>query len=118
LDESQNSDGRREWSKQNTDQCDCHVVTSIWWRIETIARKWRTTPYYNHEHRHSGIALHTPASVHYGTSTEISAQRAATLDAAYAANPDRFRGRRPAPPKLPTVAWINDPSREALIQNN
>ena len=74
--------------------------------------------YYNHEHRHSGIALHTPASVHYGTSTEISAQRAATLDAAYAANPDRFRGRRPAPPKLPTVAWINDPSREALIQNN
>jgi hypothetical protein len=43
LDESQNSDGRREWSKQNTDQCDCHVVTSIWWRIETIARKWRTT---------------------------------------------------------------------------
>ena len=30
----------------------------------------------------------------------------------------RFRGRRPAPPKLPTVAWINDPSREALIQNN
>ncbi len=34
------------------------------------------------------------------------------------ANPDRFRGRRPAPPKLPTVAWINDPSREALIQNN
>ena len=74
--------------------------------------------YYNHEHRHSGIALHTPASVHYGTATEIHAQRAATLDAAYAANPDRFRGRRPAPPKLPTVAWINDPSREALIQND
>ena len=74
--------------------------------------------YYNHEHRHSGIALHTPASVHYGTATEIRAQRAATLDAAYTANPDRFRGRRPAPPKLPTEAWINDPSREALIQNN
>lgn len=74
--------------------------------------------YYNHEHRHSGIGLHTPASVHYGTATEIRAQRAATLDAAYAANPDRFRGRRPAPPKLPTVAWINDPSREALIQND
>jgi putative transposase len=73
--------------------------------------------YYNHEHRHSGIGLHTPASVHYGTATEIRAHRANTLDAAYAANPDRFRGRRPAPPKLPTVAWINDPSREALIQN-
>ena len=23
--------------------------------------------YYNHEHRHSGIALYTPASVHFGT---------------------------------------------------
>lgn len=73
--------------------------------------------YYNHEHRHSGIALHTPASVHYGTATEIRAQRAVTLDAAYTANPDRFRGRRPTPPKLPTVAWINDPSRQANIQS-
>jgi putative transposase len=38
-----------------------------------------------------------------------------TLDAAYAANPSRFAGR-PTPPKLPTVAWINEP-QEALIQN-
>ena len=73
--------------------------------------------YYNHEHRHSGIALHTPASVHYGTATEIRAQREITLDAAYTANPDRFRGRRPTPPKLPAAAWINDPSREATIQS-
>lgn len=73
--------------------------------------------YYNHEHRHSGIGLHTPASVHYGTATEIRAQRTATLDAAYTANPDRFRGRRPTPPRLPVAAWINDPSREANIQS-
>jgi len=73
--------------------------------------------YYNHEHRHSGIGLHTPSSVHYGTATEIRAQRAVTLDAAYAANPDRFRRRRPVPPALPAVAWINDPSREANIQS-
>jgi putative transposase len=73
--------------------------------------------YYNHEHRHCGIGLHTPASVHYGTATEIRAQRAVTLDAAYAANPDRFRGRRPTPPRLPTAAWINDPSRQANIQS-
>jgi len=64
--------------------------------------------YYNHEHRHVGIGLHTPASVHYGTVTEIRAHRAVTLDAAYAANPTRFT-RRPTPPKLPTVAWINPP---------
>jgi putative transposase len=73
--------------------------------------------YYNHEHRHSGIGLHTPATVHYGTATKIRAQRAVTLDAAYSANPTRFGNRRPTAPKLPTVAWINDPSREPLIQN-
>lgn len=73
--------------------------------------------YYNHEHRHSGIALHTPASVHYGTATEVQANRAATLDAAYTANPARFRHRPPTPPELPTVAWINDPQRQALIKS-
>ena len=59
----------------------------------------------------------TPASVHYGTAGEIRAQRAATLDAAYAANPARFHHRRPRPPKLPTVAWINEPTPEALIKS-
>ncbi len=73
--------------------------------------------YYNHEHRHSGLGLHTPASVHHGTALEIRAQRATTLDAAHAAHPGRFR-RRPVPPQLSTAAWINQPSREALIHNN
>lgn len=73
--------------------------------------------HYNHIHRHSGIGLHTPASVHYGTATEIQAHRAATLDTAYAANPARFRHRPPTPPKLPTIAWINEPTQEALIQS-
>lgn len=73
--------------------------------------------HYNHVHRHAGIGLHTPASVHYGTAAEIRAQRAVTLNAAYAANPARFRHRRPQPPKLPTVAWINEPSPEALIKS-
>ena len=74
--------------------------------------------YYNGEHRHSGIGLHTPASVHCGTVHQIRTQRAATLDAAYAANPARFRHRRPRPPALPDAAWINQPQREALIQSN
>jgi hypothetical protein len=34
-----------------------------------------------------------------------------------AANPDRFSNRRPTPPKLPTVAWINEPTPEALIHS-
>ena len=68
--------------------------------------------YYNHEHRHSGIGYHTPASVHFNTAAEVRAQRAETLQAAYAANPVRFRHRRPEPPELPTVAWINEPLPE------
>lgn len=46
--------------------------------------------YYNTEHRHSGIGLHTPASVHDGTATTIRAKRAEVLTDAYAANPSRF----------------------------
>lgn len=74
--------------------------------------------YYNHEHRHSGIALHTPASVHHGTAGQIREQRRQTLHAAYATNPARFRHRQPEPPTLPAAAWINQPSREALIQSS
>jgi putative transposase len=71
--------------------------------------------YYNHEHRHGALGLHTPASVHFGTATEIRASRAVVLDAAYAANPTRF-AKPPTPPRLPTAAWINEPTPEALIQ--
>ena len=44
---------------------------------------------YNHVHRHSGIGWHTPASVHFGTADAIDDARQATLDAAYAAHPER-----------------------------
>jgi transposase InsO family protein len=64
--------------------------------------------YYNHEHRHSGIGLHTPASVHYGTADLIRDQRTLTLADAYAQHPERF-SRRPQPPTLPEKAWINKP---------
>ena len=75
--------------------------------------------HYNHVHRHSGIALHTPASVHYGTAAEITEQRQATLDAAYTANPVRFRHRAPIAPQLPDVAWINPPAeREEIAQSS
>jgi transposase InsO family protein len=63
---------------------------------------------YNHEHRHSGIGMHTPASVHFGTAEQIQTQRQATLDRAYLAHPERFT-RRPRPPRLPEVVWINQP---------
>jgi transposase InsO family protein len=65
--------------------------------------------YYNTEHRHSGIGLHTPESVHDGTAWKIRERRQEILDAAYAARPDRFRGRRPVAPRLPANVWINKP---------
>lgn len=74
--------------------------------------------YYNNEHRHSGIAYHTPASVHFGTAAEIRTQRAQTLARAYEANPVRFRNLRPEPPDLPTIAWINEPLPEEVPTPN
>lgn len=65
--------------------------------------------WYNHEHRHSGIGLMTPHAVHSGTAETLHAQRAQTLQLAYAAQPLRFKGRTPQPPPLPRAAWINPP---------
>ncbi|MGH9127138.1 MAG: hypothetical protein ACRDZ8_20815 [Acidimicrobiales bacterium] len=59
---------------------------------------------------------HTAASVHYGTATKIRPQRAQTLDAVDAANPQRFNGQRHSPPKLPTTVWINNPTINAEAQ--
>jgi transposase InsO family protein len=69
---------------------------------------------YNHEHRHSAIGWHTPASVHFGTAPEIRRARQVTLSDAYAAHPERF-GHEPVAPKLPTCAWINEPEREVIV---
>jgi hypothetical protein len=66
--------------------------------------------YYNHDHRHSGIGLHTPASVHFGTAEEVRDQRAAALAQAYERHPERF-ARRPKPPEIPGQVWINDPTK-------
>lgn len=84
-------------------------------RFDSIghARAWMEEfiTWYNHEHRHSGIGLHTPASVHHGTAEQIRDARQATLDAAYTAHPQRFH-RRPRPPRLPARVTINDPARQ------
>jgi putative transposase len=69
-------------------------------------------PWYNDEHRHTGLALHTPADVHYGTAAITREKRAGVLDAAYAAHPERFVRKPPTPPKLPTVAAINPPQQK------
>jgi putative transposase len=49
----------------------------------------------------------TPADVHYGRTTQISAARREVLDAAYAARPERFVRKPPEPPALAHTTWIN-----------
>ena len=78
----------------------------------THAREWMDAfiAYCNHDHRHSGIALHTPASVHFGTAEEVRDHRAVALAQAYERYPERF-SRRPRPPEIPDQVWINDPAK-------
>lgn len=68
--------------------------------------------WYNSEHRHSGIAWHTPHDVHYGHAEAVRTVRANVLSAAYARNPDRFVRKHPEPPQLHTAAWINKPTEQ------
>ena len=70
--------------------------------------------WYNHEHRHSGIGLMTPAAVHHGQAQQFYDQRAVVLAGAYARNPERFVRKPPAPPELPTAAWINKPETKEV----
>ena len=63
--------------------------------------------WYNEEHRHSGIALLTPAVVHFGETQTVLAHRQTVLDTAYQTHPDRFV-RRP-PNQCPSEVWINKP---------
>lgn len=66
--------------------------------------------WYNNRHRHSGIALLTPADVHFHRASQVLEQRAQTLRAAYQAHPERFN-RPPVPQALPQAVWINPPEQ-------
>jgi len=78
------------------------------------AQAWarRFFHWYNHEHRHSSLGLMTPAAVHYGQATALTAQRQVTLQAAYEAHPERFVKGLPQPPQLPEAVWINPPDSQ------
>jgi putative transposase len=65
--------------------------------------------WYNRQHRHAGIAMMTPEAVHHGHAAQLHQARAQVLAAAYAAHPERFVHRPPAPKPLPTAVWINPP---------
>lgn len=65
--------------------------------------------WYNDEHRHSGLALLTPAMVHFGTAPTVVAQRQVVLDRAFAAHPERFVRKPPTQADPPCRVWINKP---------
>jgi putative transposase len=68
--------------------------------------------WYDTEHYHSGIAWNHPVDVHYGRAEVVRAVRADVLAAAYTRTPERFVGKHPEPPALPTAAWINKPTED------
>ena len=73
-------------------------------------------PWYNGEHRHSGIGLLTPHDVHHGLANIRTAERAVVLASAYDAHPERFVHGMPTPPQPPTAVWINKPKTpEAVV---
>jgi putative transposase len=65
--------------------------------------------WYNDEHRHTGLGLHTPADIHYSTAHAVRDKRAGILNSAYQQHPERFVRQPPEPPALPATAWINQP---------
>ncbi|WP_328992389.1 DDE-type integrase/transposase/recombinase [Kribbella sp. NBC_01245] len=79
---------------QNLDQARAHLATYV--------------PWYNHEHKHSGIALFSPNEVHNGTWRHRWQQRHQTQQAYYNAHPERFRHRPYTPAPAATVG-INLP---------
>lgn len=79
------------------------------------ARKFMDTftNWYNHEHRHTGIGLHTPADVHFGLATDKAADRRAVLTQARARHPHRFStAGTPKILDLPDTVWINRPAQD------
>ena len=68
--------------------------------------------WYNTQHRHSSLALLTPGDVHYGRGETILERRRRVLHEAFAANPQRFKGRLPSVGTLPEAVWINPPKTE------
>ena len=59
-------------------------------------------PWYNQNHKHSGIALFSPDDVHDGSWRTLWRQRDHAQQVYYAAHPERFR----RPPRTPTPAGI------------
>ena len=65
--------------------------------------------WYNHEHRHSGIGLHTPADVHYGRAHAVREARGRVLDAAYPPTPNGSSASTPSRRSCPAPSGSTSP---------
>lgn len=72
--------------------------------------------WYNHDHQHSGLGLHTPANMHFGLADLLAAKRTQTLAAARARHPERFSTTNdPKILAMPEAAWINNPQQRTSL---
>jgi len=74
-------------------------------------------PWYNKEHRHTGIALLTPETVHYGKADEVVRMRNEVLQKAFLKHPERFKNGKPRAKACPEAVWINPPSPTIVAPN-
>lgn len=63
--------------------------------------------WYNFEHRHTGLNLHTPASVQFAQVPDIVRRRQEVMDLAFTTNPARFAKGRPLVRANPSIVGIN-----------
>ncbi|HXH59560.1 integrase core domain-containing protein [Iamia sp.] len=73
-----------------------------------VAHGDRFFDWYNLEHHHWGLALLTPAQVHYGHVDTVIDHR----QTARAAHTERFVRQAPIARRPPDEAWINRPHQE------
>jgi putative transposase len=83
------------------------------------ARAWAKTffDWYNREHHHIGLALLTPADVHFHRTQTVLQKRQAVLNDAYARTPQRFVKGLPALMQVPHMVWINPPKPATVPRN-
>jgi len=79
------------------------------------ARAWASEffDWYNRDHHHTGLALLTPADVHFHHSEDVLQKRQVVLHAAYEKTPERFVKGVPHPIQLPKAVWINPPTSKS-----
>lgn len=66
-------------------------------------------PWYNNEHKHTGINLLSPTDVHHCEAESIIASRQIVLNTAYASHPERFVRKMPEHKPMQQAVWINPP---------